>query len=126
MPERTIIYFEDDSYYQGLVIDFLGPEFPDYKLDVRKGERQSAGEIFRSVGGVEKIAAVCTDGALVGTFKGWELIQDLRKSGYNGPTFYVGSEPLPKKYRHLFTSIVEKNMAWRNLIIPALKKYLKN
>lgn len=122
VKKDTIIYFDDEQSILDLAEVHFKENFPGYRICLRKGKRIPIEQLISSVGGIEKIALVCTDGTLIETYKGWELVRELRNSGYKGPAIYTGHCGLEKEDKPLFDVVINKDK-WDELI-ETMKGYL--
>lgn len=127
MEKDTILYFEDaPMVWKWAEID-LAEAFPEYKRVLGKeGDKKEVDKILNEIGGIEKIAIICTDGKLEGEEKlnyGWETINYLREKGYNGPAIYTGGTELPEKARTLYTVISKEK--YGNILINHIKNSIQ-
>jgi hypothetical protein len=111
MESKTVIlYFDDETSICALAKLQLETAFDGY--DIQCGHNVGdLDSILMQIGGVERIALVCTDGKLKFNGFGWEIIEKLMERGYNGPSIYTGNSTLPETKKDLYVGLAPKRGA---------------
>ena len=123
MNKDTILYFEDlFGICEGAVKD-LTKAFPEYKVIGDEGHEGCVGKVIKKIGGIEMIAIVCTDGALFGNVKGWDIVKELQSRGYSGPAIYTGSSDLPENEKKLYVDRSDQKTG--KSLVDSVRKNLK-
>jgi len=104
----TILYFEDEFSIREGAKEDLEEAFPSYKILANyRGDKEVVDEIIRELNSIDRIAIVCTDGRLAGSY-GWDVVEELRRRDYNGPALYTGGSELPQDKQHLYVGEAQK------------------
>jgi hypothetical protein len=119
--KKSILYFEDEPEIAMGARRELIQRFPEFDITVSFDGSIEIKDILKKIGGVERIAIVCTDGKLRGEM-GWDVIEKLRKEGYQGPALYTGSTKLPKDKEGLYVCSAEKE---GHNLISNIQKYIQ-
>ncbi len=120
MNKKIIAYLEDIQGIRDYAEYLLESEFPNHEIVAHHGKEFIAD--FRSKRQISDLAVICTDGWLSGT-NGWEIMEELRKLGYNGPAIYTGDTPLPEDKRKLYVAQTSK---FGSSLIDKIKELIKN
>lgn len=109
--KKIILYLEDDE--PRFTADWIQRDLPDFDVVFGAGyhENEMADPVekkFMDAGGLENLAIVCTDGKLIGSKNGWDVINYFRQEGWEGPAIYCGFSSIPEEFEYLFSSSVHK------------------
>ena len=127
--KKIIIYFEDEEDFREVARIDLEEKLPNYRIITQEGGHKygnAAGcinEVFKQIENLRLIAMVCTDGNLAGDVAGWDIVEELRHRGYDGPALYIGGTLLPKEKAHLYVDRADKTGEG---LISVIKRHIKN
>lgn len=120
---KTILYVEDEATTCRMAEYYLEKAFPDYNLVVC-GARSVVDERLKRAGvNLKDIAIVCTDGELCSSF-GWEVVEDLRKKGYQGPALYTSTTTIPIEKRGLYAELNVEKVG--KGLIETIRRYIRD
>ncbi|GEM_PF-5838927 len=125
LKKDIIFYFEDEDFFGETAQRILKTAFPTYKTIIHSGHRHAkicVDEVMAQIENLDSIAVVCTDGNLADFVTGWDVVEELKRRGYNGPAIYTGGSQLPTEKTNLYVNQTSK---FGDDLISALRKHLE-
>src|SRR3989344_886176 len=106
--KKLILYAEDNQSIRNLAERKIARELPAYSFVTMDKSGDVASRINDGSVSIDNLAIVCTDGQLLESSFGWDVVEELRKRGYSGPALYMGYLELPKDKENLYSGRCDK------------------